>query len=327
MHIDINTKFIMLIGTPLHQSFAARMQNAAYKAAGLNMHYFYNEADSTHLREILDGLRYTSSFAGAAVTRPNKVAVMEYLDVLDPLCEKMGSCNTIVKDNDGTLTGYNTDGVGFFESFTLEGGQKAEGQTFFCIGAGGAGRAMCAALADAGAARIYVTDVVGESSAQLVADINSHFAPVAVQVPFGDFSNVPFCECVMNASGIGMGASIGMSPLPPEFIRPGQFYFDACYNPAKTRFLLNAEAAGCKTLNGLGMSLHQGAAQIRLWCGQEAPLEVMERELRAIMAELAAADRLADEPASTHAALKGMGLDPTNPKSLAATLPNKEERL
>ena len=73
MHIDIDTKFVMLIGTPLHQSFAARMQNAVYKSEGMNMRYFYNDADSSHLKEILDGLRHTSSFAGAAVTRPNKV--------------------------------------------------------------------------------------------------------------------------------------------------------------------------------------------------------------------------------------------------------------
>ena len=318
MHIDIDTKFVMLIGTPLHQSFAARMQNAAYKAKGMNMRYFYNEADSSHLREILDGLRHTSSFAGAAVTRPNKVEVMEYLDEVDPLCAKMGSCNTIVKDPDGRLIGYNTDGIGFYASLVEDAGFDAEGKTFFCIGAGGAGRAICSALADNGAKAIYVTDVSEKSAADLADDINESFAPIAKQVPFGSFENVAECDCVINASGIGMGSSVGMSPLPPEHIVLGQFYFDACYNPDKTQFLLNAEEAGCPTLNGLGMSLHQGAAQIKLWTGIDAPLDVMRDELEAIMDELAASDRLADEPASTHRALKSMGIDARNPKSLAA---------
>lgn len=303
MHIDIDTKFIMLIGTPLSQSFAARMQNAAYKAAGMNMRYFYNEADSTHLREILDGLRFTPAFAGAAITRPNKVAVMQYLDELDPLCEKMGSCNTIVKSDDGVLKGYNTDGPGFYESLLAEGGFDAKGKSFFCIGAGGAGRAMSCALANAGAERIFVTDVMRDSVADLATSINENFSSIAVQVPYGDFSAVEGCDCVLNASGIGMGSTIGMSPLPTEFIQPGQFFYDACYNPDKTQFLLNAETAGCKTLNGLGMSLYQGAQQIKLWTGQDAPREVMRAELKRIVAERTQTNRMAEEPAGTKKAL------------------------
>ena len=306
MQIDIDTKFIMLIGTPLTQSFAARMQNAGYEAAGMNLRYFYNDADSTHLKEILTGLRYMSSFVGAAITRPNKVAVIPYLDELDPLCRKMGACNTVVKDEKGRLVGYNTDGIGFLESLIHEGGVEVPEKTFFCIGAGGAGRSMCSVLAHAGASKIYVTDVMERSAKDLVEDINANFAPVAHQVEFGDFSHVADSEVVMNASGIGMGSAIGLSPMPAEFVKPGQFYFDACYNPEKTQFLLNAEAAGCRILNGLGMSLHQGAAQIRLWAKQEAPLDVMRAELESIVAERVASDRMADAPAGTKAAMEFM---------------------
>lgn len=306
MNIDINTKFIMLIGTPLHQSFAARMQNAAYEAADINMRYFYNETDSEHLKEILEGLRYTPSFAGAAITRPNKVAVMRYLDEVDPLCKKMGACNTIVKNGRGKLVGYNTDGIGFLTSLERDGGFNVEGKTFFCIGAGGAGRSMCSVLAHAGAKKIYVADIIEQSARFLAADINDAFAPIAEHIPFGDYSHVAECDCVMNASGIGMAKSKGVNPMPPEYIVPGQFYFDACYNPDKTQFLLDAEAAGCPILNGLGMSLHQGAAQIKLWSGQEAPIEVMRNELQTIVAELNAQHRLADAPSGTRAAFKIM---------------------
>ena len=71
---------------------------------------------------------------------------------------------------------------------------------------------------------------------------------------------------VLNASGVGMGQSIGKTPLPPEFIQKDQFYFDACYNPARTRFLENAEKAGCRVMNGLTMSLYQ--ARPRWNCGR-----------------------------------------------------------
>lgn len=285
MNIDINTRFITLIGTPLGQSFAARMQNTGYDAAGLNMRYFYTETDESHLGEIINGIRYMPSFAGAAVTKPNKVKVLQYLDRLDPLCAKMGACNTVVKTGDGELVGYNTDGDGFLRSITEEGGIHIRGGVFFCYGAGGAGRAICSVLAYHGAARIYVTDLFEASSRALVDDINQNFAPIAVFVDHGDHSHVRECDVVINASGVGMGSSIGQTPMPEEYILPSQLYFDACYNPDKTRFLLNAEAKGCRILNGLGMSLYQGVAQIELWTGREAPVEAMRRELMTILSE------------------------------------------
>lgn len=284
MKVDINTKMITLIGTPLSQSFAARMQNTGYEAAGLNMVYFYTEADNEHLGEIVNGIRYMN-FAGFAVTKPNKVKVLEYLDELDPLCQKMGASNTVVKTPEGKLVGYNTDGVGFYTSLTREGGIQADQSVFFCFGAGGAGRAMCSVLAYYGARKIYITDLFEDSARFLAADINANFAPVAEFVPHGDFSRLAACNVVLNASGIGMGKHTGETPLPREYIQPSQFFFDACYNPERTRFLMDAEEKGCRVLNGLGMSLYQGAAQIELWTGRKPPVDAMRRELLKIVAE------------------------------------------
>lgn len=283
MHIDIHTRFITLLGDPLAQSFAARMQNRGYEAAGLNLVYFYTVTGNEHLGEIIQGLRHMP-FAGFAVTKPNKVKVLEYLDELDPLCAKMGSSNTVVKLPDGRLKGYNTDGVGFYRALE-EAGVPVSGKTFFCFGSGGAGRAICSALAYHGAGRILITDLVEESARSLKADINKNFAPVAEFVAYGDFSRVKEANAVINASGVGMGKTAGRTPLPPEYIRPGQFYFDACYNPARTRFLENAEKAGCPVLNGLTMSLYQGTAQVELWSGKKAPVEAMGQELEKILAE------------------------------------------
>ena len=284
MKVYINTKMITLLGTPLSQSFAARMQNAGYEAAGLNMLYFYTETDNEHLGDIVNGLRYMN-FAGFAVTKPNKVKVLEYLDELDPLCEKMGASNTVVKSADGKLVGYNTDGVGFYTSLTEEGGVQVDQSVFFCFGGGGAGRAICSILAYKGARKIYVTDAYEPCANSLVDDINNNFAPVAEYVPYGEYSKLAACNVVINASGVGMGKSIGKSPLPKEYIQSSQFYFDACYNPERTQFLLDAEEKGCKVLNGLGMSLYQGVAQIELWTGKRAPVEAMRQELLTILKE------------------------------------------
>ncbi len=274
--VDINTKMITLLGDPLKQSFAAQMQNSGYEAAGLNMIYFYTEVNNEHLGDVVNGIRHMN-FAGFAVTKPNKVKVLQYLDELDPLCEKMGASNTVVKTPEGKLVGYNTDGIGFIRSIQQDGGIKVDENTYFCIGAGGAGRAMCSALAYYGAKKIYITDFVEESSKSLVEDINKNFAPVAEYVPHGDFTKVSEVSVVMNASGIGMGIHVGENPMPKEYIAADKFYFDACYNPDKTQFLLDAEAAGAKVLNGLGMSLYQGAAQIEYWTGKEAPIEAMRQ--------------------------------------------------
>ena len=284
MKVDINTKMITLIGTPLGQSFAARMQNAGYEAAGLNMLYFYTEADNEHLADIVNGIRYMN-FAGFAVTKPNKVKVLQYLDELDPLCEKMGASNTVVKTPEGKLVGYNTDGIGFYTSITEEGGVKVDQSVFFCFGGGGAGRAICSVLAYNGARKIYITDLYEDCAKELVEDINKNFAPVAEFVPHGDFSKQAACNVVINASGVGMGKSIGQSPVPKEYIQSSQFCFDACYNPDKTQFLLDAEAKGCKILNGLGMSLYQGVAQVELWTGKKGPVEAMRKELMDILEE------------------------------------------
>lgn len=176
MRIDINTKMVTLLGTPLEQSFAARMQNRAYEAAGLNLIYFYTETDERHLGEIVNGIRHMN-FAGFAVTKPNKVRILSYLDELDPLCERMGSCNTVVRASDGHLTGYNTDGAGFLLSLQKEGGLEAAGRVFFCVGSGGVGRAICSVLAYHGAEKIYITDVDLAAGESLVRDINRNFAP------------------------------------------------------------------------------------------------------------------------------------------------------
>ena len=235
MKVDINTKMITLLGTPLSQSFAARMQNAGYEAADLNMLYFYTETDQEHLGDIVNGIRYMN-FAGFAVTKPNKVRVLRYLDELDPLCEKLGASNTVVRTPEGRLIGYNTDGVGFYTSLTEEGGVKVGQSVFFCFGAGGAGRAMCSILACSGARKIYITDCVESRAKSLADDINERFAPVAEFVHHGDFSKLAACDVVLNASGVGMGESIGESPCPESISGPASSILTPATTPTRRSF-------------------------------------------------------------------------------------------
>ncbi|MDO4559393.1 MAG: shikimate dehydrogenase [bacterium] len=288
MNIDIGTRMIALFGKPLGFSFAARMQNAAYGAMGLNMLYFYSEVENDHLPDVLNAVRYMN-FAGCAVTKPNKVNVLQYLDELDGLCEKMGTCNTVVKLPDGRLEGYNTDGIGFILSLEEETDVALTASSFISLGAGGVGRAICSALAYYGAKKIFVADKIAESARSLVNDINEKFAPVAEFVDFDDtaalYAKAAEADVVMNNTGIGMIPKTDATPLPKEALNSRQLCFDATYNPEKTRFLREAEEVGCRTLSGLGMSVYQGAAQIKLWSGKDAPVALMKAEVRVILAE------------------------------------------
>lgn len=277
MKISNNTRLAVLLGKPLSQSLSVYLQNTAYQANGIDMIYLAEETEAEDLGPVLDGLRRIN-FAGCGVTKPYKVAVMEFLDALDPLCRKIGACNTIVH-RDGKLVGYNTDAEGFYRSLTQDGGVTVKGGSFFCIGAGGAGRAICAALAHHGARNIYVTDRFSEASQTLCQQFCLEFSTRFEPVPFGHWGEVASCQAVLNASGVGMGTSVGQSPMPEEYFRMDQLYFDACYNPQKTQFLLLGERAGAPVLNGLGMLLHQGIAQIELWSGEKIDPDLLWPEL------------------------------------------------
>lgn len=288
MRIDLNTKMIVLIGEPLGFSFAARMQNAAYEAAGLNMIYFYCETGTEGLPRAIDAVRLMN-FAGCAVTKPNKIEVLRYLDELDDLCAKMGSSNTVVKLPDGRLKGYNTDGEGFVRSLAETSDRPLAESTLFCLGAGGTGRSTASTAAYRGARRIFVADVDAAAAESLVHDINSRIAPVAETVDLRDDATlrerVSASDVVMNNTGVGMIGHEDETPLPADMLRAGQLCFDATYNPERTRFLREAEAVGCRVLNGVGMNIYQGAAQIKLWTGREAPIEAMRAEFAAVQRE------------------------------------------
>ena len=288
--IDIDTRFITLIGTPLNQSFAARMQNAGYASAGFNMVYFYTEAGIDRLPGVIGAVRCMPAFAGAAVTKPNKVEVMRYLDGFDPLCAKMGSSNTVVKTAEGRLIGYNTDGYGALRSIRESVGD-VEGKTMFSFGAGGTGRSVCFTLADAGVKRIYVCSR-SDACEKLSAELNGYYPDVCVPVRAADEPAVAKAlegtDVILNLSGAGMRGREESTCVDKKYLKREHVCFDATYNPTETRFLREARELGCKTVNGLDMLLYQGLRQIQLWTGGRcAPLEAMRRELAAIVEEQA----------------------------------------
>jgi len=283
--ITVDTKLIPLLGNPLRQSFAPRMQNSAYQAMGFDAVYFPLEIENDHLGDVVNALRWMN-VPGFAVTKPNKVEVLQYLDELDELAEKMGACNTVVNKN-GVLKGYNTDGVGGVTDL-IQHGIDIASCTFFALGAGGCGRAMCFTLAHYGAKKIYIADCT-DAGLVLAEEVNKNFGPIATACHTDDketvLKMVRESDVLMNLSGVGMYPNVEETWIDKKYLEHKPVCFDATYNPLKTQFLIEAEEVGCKIINGLGMSVNQGAIQANLWTGQPEPYEAMMKEINVILKE------------------------------------------
>ena len=285
--IDVNTKLVGLLGSPLKQSFSPMMQNRAFRAAGLNYCYFPIEVEVEALGDLLGGIR-RMNFAGFNVTKPNKIAIMPLLDEVEPSAKVMGAVNT-VKVEGGRLIGYNTDGVGFATSLQQDLGLAIDKSAFFMMGCGGAGRAIATVLALRGARKIYLADVEKEKAVELARDVNK-LSPcaLAVSVEPGEAREaLSQVDVFVNATAVGMNPLEGQTPLPAEWLDKRLVVCDILYNPLKSRLLQEAQQVGCRTANGLGMVIYQGAAAFEIWTGVKAPLT----EMRAAIYELSGRSR------------------------------------
>ena len=152
---DINgaTRLICLFGDPVAHSKSPHLHNRAFERAGLNYAYMAFRVPGEDMKQATDAIRLLN-MRGCNLTMPNKIAVIPFLDKLDPIAEMVGAVNTIVNE-DGVLTGYSTDGYGFMKSFE-EHGVDAKGKKMVLMGMGGAGTPIAAQAALDGVGEIVV---------------------------------------------------------------------------------------------------------------------------------------------------------------------------
>ena len=283
--VTVHTKLISLLGYPLAQTFAPRMFNATFKALGMDYFYFPIEVEGENLGTIVSAIR-CMNYVGFNVTKPNKSAILKYLDDLDGLAQTIGSAN-VVTIRDGVLKGYNTDGVGFVQTLLDETGMDLRANTFLIFGAGGASRAISSTLAFQGARELYIIDKFDEASASLVESVNSRIRKCANFIPY---ENAPVKELIrqadvlVNATGTGMYPDVDNTPVDKALLYKDLFVVDITYNPVKTRLLLDAEEKGCRTMNGVGMVINQGTRGFALMTGKPEPVEIMKKVMVGIVA-------------------------------------------
>ncbi|MEW6039983.1 MAG: shikimate dehydrogenase [Elusimicrobiota bacterium] len=263
-----STKVIGIIGNPIGHTLSPAMHNAGLKATGINAVYvpFFVHADG--LSEAVRGMG-ALNFLGFNVTVPYKEKVIEYLNEIDPLAEKIGAVNTVVSHY-GKLKGYNTDATGFIKS--LGGKFNVKGKKILILGAGGAGKAISFALIGKGAAKVFVYDVDKEKA--------RNFTEHVIEV-YELKETIKDVEMLVNATPVGMKESA--PAINPEFLRKDLFVYDIVYN-RQTELLKEARKRKIKCVSGIEMLLYQGVESFELWTGKKAPVEVMRnallRELR-----------------------------------------------
>ena len=280
MKITGKTAVYGIFGYPVKHSLSPLMQNAAFRELGIDAVYVPFEVEPENLKEAVDGVR-ALGIKGLNVTVPHKERIVEHLDYLSEEAELLGAVNT-VKNENGELTGYNTDAEGFLRSL-IEEGVELEGKKALMFGAGGAARAVGYALLKGGVSFLYIVNR-NFQRAREVGELLGKRGNVLV-FPLRDSTVETLLkevDLIVNTT------SVGMKPEDPHLfdyskIPEGIAVVDIIYNPPETPLLKAAKERGCKTVNGLGMLVHQGAVAFEIWTGKKAPVEtmreVLEREL------------------------------------------------
>ncbi|MDK9705935.1 MAG: shikimate dehydrogenase [Desulforhopalus sp.] len=275
-HPSITTKLVVLLGDPLGHSVSPAMHNRLFEKLGLDYCYMPVQVTPENLRTVFAGLT-KMNVAGFNVTIPHKIAIIDYLDALDPLAATIGAVNTIcIKD--GRTIGYNTDGEGFIRSLHEAAGTIVHGKRVLILGCGGAVRAIAMTLAFQGAEKIVIANRTMAKAEALAAEINTRIGNCAVAIaaePESQAEAIKSCDILVNGTSIGMYPRQEDSPIDLTLLESHLVVADIVYNPHTTKLLAAAQAKGCRIVHGIGMLIHQGAAGFKLWTGIDPLIEEM----------------------------------------------------
>jgi len=261
--IDRDTIVCGLVGLPVMHSVSPQIHNGWFAAERLNGVYLpfeVKDIDSFVTRMVHPRTRELSwNLRGLSVTAPHKQTVMDHLDWIEPTAKEIGAVNTVVIETD-RLLGYNTDAPGFIDPL-LGKFESLAGKSAAIIGAGGAARAVVWALRSQNVnVTIFARNVSKAESFGVTCQ------PLA-SATFEDY------DLVINTTPLGSGAYIDQSPATAEQLNGVRCAYDLIYNPADTRFLLEARKVGCDTIGGLEMLVAQAKIQFELWTGRKVKHE------------------------------------------------------
>jgi len=286
----VNRFYAEVIGDPIVQSKSPTIHGLWLSRLGLDAAYRAAHVTSEGLADYLASRRADPAWRGCNVTMPHKQAVIPLLDRLDPLAARIGAVNTIVREEDGTLTGYNTDAGGFLEPLQKELAKVHLFRMARVLGTGGAARAIVAALVE----QKFVVVLAGRNPAKAQALLDEldpggehhvttldHFAD-PTDFPFDDRAGC--FDIIVNASPLGMA---GQAALAFDFshVPPGSVVYDIVTHPLDTPLLQTARANGFRVVDGLSMLIGQAAEAFEKFFGRKPPRADGDRALRTLLAQ------------------------------------------
>jgi shikimate dehydrogenase len=229
------------------------------------------------------GIRALGHIRGFSVTIPHKVAIMPLLDSVETTAKHIGSVNTIIKDR-GILVGSNTDASGALQALR-QGGVDLAGQRVVMLGSGGAARAIAFGLCMEGnIGHLTLLGIDDQERSALATDINTKTGISITDAQLNGSTLEPAlaeAHLLIHCTPIGMHPKIEHSCVPKELLHTGLTVMDIVYNPLNTQLLQDAQAVGCRTIQGIEMFLHQAVGQFELWTGESAPIDTMRNILTA----------------------------------------------
>ena len=278
-----HTGLACLLGSPVEHSISPAMHNEAFELLGLDYAYLAFDVDVDAMPQTVEGLR-NMNVLGFNVTMPGKNIMCELCDELSPAARIGGAVNTVFNDN-GTLTGYTTDGIGFMEA-CKDADFEIIGKKMTLLGAGGAASAILIQAALDGVSQISVFsihDMFRSRIEKIAAILNLE---TNCKISLYDFEDPEVLRREVQDSVILVnGTSVGMAPntdaciiKDTSILHKDLMVFDVIYSPEETKLLKLAREAGCRTANGLYMLLYQGAASFKIWTGQDMPIDLIKNK-------------------------------------------------
>ena len=281
---NFRQELVGVFGYPVDENPTVVIQDAAFEAAGLFWHYLTLLVKPEDLGDAMRAVR-ALNLKGMNLTIPHKVACMAYLDEIDQSAQLIGAVNTVKNDN-GKLIGYNTDGKGFVYA-ALEEGVKLSGASIALLGAGGAAQAIAVESALAGAKKITVINRNETRGRGLAERISSATSCNAEYNPWQGTASVPAgTDILINATSVGLQPDTSLPDVDMSGINGDLVVCDVIPNPPDTPFLKEARRRGAKkTITGQGMLVQQGAIGFEIWTGQKAPVDAMKIAIQKAFSE------------------------------------------
>ena len=228
------------------------------------------DVETDNVQAAINGIR-ALGIIGANVTIPHKLEVMSYLDKIDEYAKIIGAVNCI-NNEDGKLVGYNTDGIGFVKSVNEE-GYSFEGKKVIVMGAGGASRSICVALAGSNVRELVILNNTISKAEKISDDIKAYFKDINVKVGKLDIKqeDLKDVDFLINTTPLGMKNDL--SPIDTNIIPPSNLVVcDIVYNPKVTPLLAWANKNNLGVVYGIGMLIYQALQGFSIWTGEKGAL-------------------------------------------------------